>query len=159
MPILTSAPAASRRLRHRLQELVDQALGLDQLEREGHRRVAEGARVLAHEDLARLEHLAHQRALEIREVQRAAGVAALGARPFAPGLLERVVDALAQLAARRHHLRLQADARADDVVLHDHLGALGVGGVAHQRAAAVAQAAGSRRARNRPRWSRSPSRR
>jgi hypothetical protein len=51
-------------------ELRREALGLDELERERHLRVADHGVVLADEDLARLDDLPHRGALEVGEVQR-----------------------------------------------------------------------------------------
>jgi hypothetical protein len=63
----------------------------------------------------------------------------VGAAPVAKLVLDRVVHRLVEVAARGLHLRLQADAGADDVIDHHHLRALGVARVAHQRPRAAAQ--------------------
>src|SRR5258708_21272440 len=66
-------------------------------------------------------------------------MAGVAAGPLVPDLLDVVVDVFAEISARRHHLRLQADPRADDVVLDDHLRALRIGGIANELPAAIAQ--------------------
>jgi hypothetical protein len=119
--------------------LVGDALGFHELERERHVRVAEGRIVQPHECLAGLEYLSDQGALEIVEVQAAAGVAGICAAPVLECFLDRVVHRRVRVAAGRLHLALQADPGADHVVHHDRLRAFGEGSVPHESARIGAQ--------------------
>ena len=120
-------------------QLGGQALRLDQLKRERHAAIAERAVVLAHQDLAGLEHLTHGGALQITEVQLTAGVAGSGLAPQRPRSLDSIVDAIGTSSAHGLNLRLHSNAGADDVVDDDQLRALGVAAVSDHLARAGAQ--------------------